>query len=78
MNIEIPETIFKASGLTEREMLHMLALMLYDQEKLSIGLASRLAKLSQSEFIDLMAEYGIELKYDIDDLKEDLENLKDL
>lgn len=78
MKIEIPETIFKATGLTEQEIINLLALMLYDKEKLSIGYASKLANISQADFIELMGEHGVELKYDVNDLKEDLENLKDL
>ncbi|MDH5179603.1 MAG: UPF0175 family protein [Gammaproteobacteria bacterium] len=77
MYIGIPETIARASGLSEQEMLTFLALMLYDQEKLSLGHASRLANMSQSAFLDLLAEYGIVLKYDVDDLKDDLENLRE-
>lgn len=78
MKIDIPETILKASGLSEQEILQLLALTLYDKEKLSIGYASKLANLSQADFIELMGKYGVELKYDVDDLKDDLENLKDI
>jgi len=78
MNIEIPETIFKSTGLTKEQILKLLALTLYDNEKLSIGHASKLANISQAEFIDLMAQYEISLKYDIEDVKSDFDNLKDL
>jgi len=78
LNIEIPEIIFKATGLSENQILHMLSLTLYDKEKLSIGYASKLANLSQAEFIDLMADHGVELKYNIADLHNDIDNLKDI
>jgi len=78
LNIEVPEIIFKATGLSESQILHMLSLVLYDKEKLSIGYASKLANLSQAEFIELMADYGVELKYNIADLHNDIDNLKDI
>lgn len=78
MTIEIPDTILKATGMSEKELIQFLALNLYDKEKLSIGHASKLADLSQAAFIELMTENGIQLKYDVDDLQEDLNNLNDI
>ena len=78
MQLEIPDDVVRASGLSEEEFLRILAVILYDRERLSLGYASQLAQLSKSEFMDLLAAEGVEIKYDADDLKKDLKNLEDL
>lgn len=78
MEIEIPDDVVGAAELSKEEVLRILAVTLYDRERLSIGYASRLANLSKSEFLDVLAAEGVAFKYDAEDLKKDLKNLKDL
>lgn len=78
MELELPDDVMGAGGLSKEEVLRILAVTLYDRERLSIGYASRLANLSKSEFLDLLAAEGVAFKYDTEDLKKDLKNLKDL
>ncbi len=46
---------------------------LYKQGKVSLGLGAKIAKLSISEYIDLLKEYKIQINIDIDDAKKALE-----
>lgn len=78
MKIEIPDDLVTAAEITEQEALQFLALSLYQNDRLTLGNASRLCNLAQSDFIDLMAAYGVSLNYDADDLEEDLDNLRKL
>ena len=78
MELEIPQQIFEATGLSKEELLRILAVVLYDRERLSLGSASQLARLSKPEFMNLLAEEGKYLKYDEADLEEDLKNLKNV
>jgi predicted HTH domain antitoxin len=78
MQLDIPDDVVQASGLSKEEFLQVLAVTLYDRERLSLGYASQLAHLSKSEFMNLLAAEGVEIKYDAEDLKKDLKNLKDL
>lgn len=55
-----------------------LAIYLYDKEKLSMGQAKKLAGLTQIEFQKEMSKRGVFIKYDIEDLEKDLENLNQL
>ncbi len=55
-----------------------LAIYLYDKERLTIGQAKKLAELTQIEFQKEMSRRGVYIKYDVEDLEIDLENLKKL
>ena len=48
--LKIPGDILEAAGLTERDCLIELAVHLYAQRRIPIGLALRLARLSRTEF----------------------------
>jgi predicted HTH domain antitoxin len=75
MILHIPEAFTKSINLSEQELLTDLATYLYDKEKLTLGQARKLAKLDQISFQKELKKRNIYLKYDTEDLKEDLENL---
>lgn len=60
------------------ELLIDLAVYLYNTEKMTIGQAKKLAGLSQIEFQKEMARRKVYIKYDLDDLEEDLKTLESL
>jgi len=51
----------------------MKSIELYKQGKVSIGLGAKIARLSLSEYIDLLKEYKIHINVDIDDAKKALQ-----
>ncbi len=52
------------------------AVELYSQGKASLGLASHLAEVPLSEFIDLLKEHNVSLNLDKEDVKEALETAR--
>ncbi len=52
------------------------ALELYTKGKFSFGQAAKFAKVSVWRFSDLMKEHKVQLNYDLEDLKQDLEAIK--
>jgi predicted HTH domain antitoxin len=52
--------------------------MLYQQEKLTLGQASKLAKLDQKRFRHLLASRDIGPHYDVTEFEEDMATLKRL
>ena len=68
-------------GLNRSEMLRelidegrkMKSIELYKQGKVSMGLGAKIARLSISEYIDLLKEYKVQINIDIDDAKKALE-----
>lgn len=78
MTLTITNPDLEALGLTEAEVLREVALSLFAAERLTIGQASRLARISQEEFLELLATRRIPIHYGVDEVLEDLETLRRL
>lgn len=76
MNLTIPDELVKASGLSETELLQELILVLFQQDKLSLGKASELLGMSQIRFQQLLGERKICVHYDVAEFQEDIEHLQ--
>lgn len=76
--LEIPEDILEAAGMSIHDMQVELAISLYAQGRLSFGKARELANLSLWEFRQLLAARHIPPQYDENDLHSDVATLKEL
>ena len=54
------------------------AIKLYKQKKVSLGLASKLAGLTLSEFLDLLEEYNVSLNLILEDAKEAMKHAEEI
>lgn len=75
MIVEIPDQIVTQSGLSAKEILLKIAILLFQEEKLTLGQASKLAELHQFEFQKELAKRRIPFHYDEDDFRRDLQTL---
>ncbi len=75
MIVEIPDQIIKQSGLSAKEILLKVALVLFQEEKLTLGQASRLVGLHQYEFQKELATRNIPVHYGEEDYKRDLQTI---
>jgi len=73
----ISDDLVKASGFSENELLLEIVLMLFQQDKISLGKASELLGLHRMQFQKLISERGICVHYDIDEFQEDLKSLEE-
>ncbi len=73
MTVEIPDQIIAQSGLSAQEILLKVALILFQEEKITLGQASRLAKLHQFEFQKELAKREIPVHYGEEDFERDLQ-----
>lgn len=78
MTIIIPDNVLMSSKLTKEELLQEIAILLFQKEKLTLGQASQLAQMSQSQFQHLLASRKIPVHYDVVEFEEDLKTLKDM
>lgn len=76
MAMVISDELVRASGLSEAELFQELVLLLYAQEKLSLGKASRLLSLTQLQFQALLAQRDLHIHYDVEDLQADINTLE--
>lgn len=77
MSLVIYEEIVKASGLSEQELILELVLLLFQQDKISLGKAARLLNISQIKFQGVLSERGINIHYDVAEFHEDIQHLRD-
>jgi len=75
MIVEIPDQIIKQSGLSTEETLLKAAIVLFEEEKLTLGQASRLVGLHQYEFQKELAARNIPVHYGEDGYKNDLKTI---
>jgi predicted HTH domain antitoxin len=75
MSLVISEDIVQASGLSEKELILELIILLFQIKKISIGKASELAQMPLLQFQHELAIRNIPVHYDESDLEVDLNNL---
>ncbi|MBR8838254.1 MAG: UPF0175 family protein [Stigonema ocellatum SAG 48.90 = DSM 106950] len=78
MIIFIPDDILQAAGISEAELKLEIAIMLFQQEKISIGKARRLAGMNLIEFQREIASRGICIHYDVEEFEADLKTLREM
>jgi predicted HTH domain antitoxin len=78
MSLVISDDIVKASGLSERELLLEIAVMLFQQDRISLGKASELLGMHRMQLQKLLAERGICVHYDVAEFQEDLKTLQEM
>ena len=74
----IPKEVLQAAKISPAELKIDIAVHLYEQKKLSMGQAKRLAGLNQLEFQKEMAKRNVYVHFTIEDVKNDLANLEKL
>jgi len=78
MIVEIPDQITKQSGLSAKEILLKVAIVLFEEEKLTLGQASKLAGLHQFEFQKELTARNIPVHYGEDDFRRDLQTIAEI
>lgn len=75
MSLVISDNVLTASGLKAEELFLEVILLLFQQDRLSLGKAAELLDMSQVRFQRLIAERGICVHYDVAEFREDVAHL---
>lgn len=75
MSLVISDEVVKASGLSEPELMLEIVIMLFQQDKISLGKASELMGIHRMQFQKLLADRGICIHYDVAEFQEDLKTV---
>ncbi|HLF87809.1 MAG TPA: UPF0175 family protein [Anaerolineales bacterium] len=78
VTIEIPREVLYSAKMTAEELRQELAVLLFQQDKLSFGKAREMAGKTVWDFLQLLGSKGISIHYDVAEYEEDLKTLKDL
>jgi predicted HTH domain antitoxin len=76
MSLVIPDDILRAANISAGELRREIALLLFQQDKLTLGQASDFTGMSQLEFQRLLASRQIPIHYDRREFADDLETLR--
>ncbi|MEB3339443.1 UPF0175 family protein [Okeania sp.] len=76
MSLLISDQILQASGLSEDQLLVEILMMLFQQEKISLGKASELLGIHRMQFQKLISDRRICVHYDVVEFQEDLKTLQ--
>jgi len=75
MGVQISEDQLSMLNMTPAELLIELAVHFYDMGRMTMGQARNFAGIDQISFQKEMQKRGVYIKYDIEDLEEDLSTL---
>ena len=75
MAITVPDDILAAAQMSEPELVRELAVTLFQQERLTLAQASRMAEMSQLAFQALLAGRQIPVHYGVEEFREDMRTL---
>ena len=78
MPVTIPDEVLAAAHISELELKRELALTLFQQERLTLAQASRLAELDQLTFQALLADRRIPIHYGVEEFRDDIRTLREL
>ena len=76
MHIEIADHVVQKSGMTVEEIMLRVAIMLFQEEKLTLGQSADLAGLHQIQFQQELAKRNIPIHYGEEEFESDLQTLE--
>ena len=78
MSVVIPDDVLRSAGMSEAQLKLEIAIMLFQQDRISIGKARRLAGINLLEFQREIAKRGICIHYDVEEFEEDIKTLQEM
>jgi len=78
MHLTISEAMLRAAKMSAEEFRLESAIWLYQQERLTLAQAARWAGLTRLQFQRVLAERGIPIHYDSEELQRDFERVRKL
>ena len=76
MSLTISNEFLQTAKMSEAELKLEIAIILFQQEKITLGTASQFAVINQLEFQRVLGNRKISIHYGIEDLHQDLQTLK--
>ena len=78
MSVVIPDEVLESARLSEGDVRLELAVALFQQERLTLAQAARLAGMDRMDFQQALASRRIAVHYDVGDFEADRQTLRDL
>jgi predicted HTH domain antitoxin len=78
MSLVISDDLLKSVKMSEEDLMKEIIIMLFQQEKISLGKAANLLNISQLKFQKILANRNLFVHYDLAEWEEDLETLREM
>ncbi|NET62382.1 MAG: UPF0175 family protein [Symploca sp. SIO2E6] len=78
MSVVIPDDVLISARMSEAQLKLEIAIMLFQQDRISIGKARHLAGMNLLEFQREISERGICIHYDVEEFEEDIKTLQEI
>ncbi|HAX76440.1 MAG TPA: hypothetical protein DCY88_11520 [Cyanobacteria bacterium UBA11372] len=78
MAVLIPDEVLNAAKISDAEMLQEIAILLFQQERLTLAQASRLANMPRLQFQKLLASRQIPVHYDVPELEAEVAMMQEI
>lgn len=78
MTVTLSDELVKAAQTSEAELKVEFALLLFQQDRLTLGQAAQLAQVPQLEFQRILAARRIPIHYGMEELQQDLARVREL
>jgi len=75
MILEVQDELLRGLKISPERLRLEAAIGLYSSGDLSLGKASGIAQISQSEFLQALGHHGVSVNYDVAEFEEDLQTL---
>lgn len=76
VGLTIPDNIVAQTDMTPSQLLLEFAVFLYERQHISLAQAARLAGLDRITFQQALADHGVRLNFDIEDLQQEMETIE--
>ena len=77
ITIDLPDHLSQTDTFNESDWLREIAIALFQQERITLSRASKIAGMHSIEFQQLIASRGICVHYDVEDFQQDIQHLRD-
>jgi predicted HTH domain antitoxin len=77
ITINMPDSIAQSAELTEAELLREIAVLLFQQERVTLGKAAQIARMHSFEFQKLLSSRKIPVHYGLEDYEADVTSLRE-
>ncbi|MBW4552062.1 MAG: UPF0175 family protein [Aphanocapsa sp. GSE-SYN-MK-11-07L] len=76
MSLVIPDEFLQTAHISEADLKLEIALLLFQQEKITLGTASQFLGINQLEFQRILGSRKIPIHYDVEEFRQDLRTLE--
>ena len=77
LRLELPDELAQTNTFNESDWLREIAIALFQQERVTLNRASKIAKMQVIDFQRLIASRNICVHYDVEDFQQDIDHLRD-